>query len=359
MLFFGAELVARHYDKDIASYIRIASFLVAIGIVRTTESLFFRAIVSFSAFGADALYEITRLAILAALVWSGHIDLTSVFAASVGAATVVLAYTSIFFLKRYFDVFSAVREERSWIMPKLLFGYGKWLVFRQTVSRTFHGFDIWFIRIFLNTEAVGYYSFAETLLTILQGFIPTSMLGMLLPWETGNDGRFRYLYQKMLKYGAWIGTVMAVPACIFVPILVGIFFPKYLPAMPLFRIIVFTLPFYAVYQFEKAFLVTLREQELLAKRFLTEVTVNAVILAITLPIIKLYGAALELVVDYVGRVWLYAHYLEKKYPHLSFDLASLFVIDKDDRAFAKQAIRDLTTIRRWFRPARSRINIPT
>jgi O-antigen/teichoic acid export membrane protein len=358
VLFFGAELVARHYDKDISSYIRIASFLVAIGIIRTSQSLFFRSIVSFSAFGANAIYEAMRLVALAAFWFTTDLSLTTILGVSVAAAAVTLLYSSFFFIRRYREAFKDVRAESAWLSPKIILSQGRWLMLRQGVSRMTTGLDTWYVRFFLNTEAVGFYAFARTLLTILQGFIPTSMLGVLLPWELGVEGRLRFIYRRMTKYGIWIGLAIALVAFFTVPPFIGILFPKYNPALPLFRLIVWTLPFYAVYKFQKSFLITLREQELLAKRYLSELLVNAGIAVTLLPAIGLFAIAVEFFVDYIGRVWLYAYYLRKRYPYLSLSWRGFVRFDEDDRKVFHRILEEVFSPRRWFRPARSRVNIP-
>ncbi len=358
VLFFGAEFVARHYDKDISSYIRIASFLVAIGVIRTSQSLFFRSIVSFSAFGANAIYEVIRLIALAIFWFTTDLSLTTVLGVSAAAAAVTLLYSSFFFIRRYREAFKDVRADNVWLSPKIIFSQGKWLMLRQGVSRMTTGLDTWYVRFFLNTEAVGLYAFARTLLTILQGFIPTSMLGVLLPWESGREGRLRFIYRRMTKYGIWIGLAIATVAFFAIPPFIEIVFSKYTPAMPLFRFIVWTLPLYAVYKFQKSFLVMLREQELLAKRYLTELLVNTGIAVTLLPAIGLFAIAVQFFVDYIGRVWLYAYYLQKRYPYLSLSWRGFIRIDEEDRKVFYRILEEVFSPRRWFRPARSRIEIP-
>lgn len=356
-LFFGAGLVAQHYDKDIASYIRIASFLVAIGIMRTSQSLFFRSIVSFGAFGAEALYESVRLGALA-LLWSrGDLALSGILFVSVISALVALLYSSFFFIRRYIHAFQGVTALQEWLSPGIIFTHGRWLIFRQTVSRLINGIDVWYVRFFINTEAVALYVFAENLLTILQRFIPTSMLTMLLPWELGDENRLRFIYRKMTKYGVWLGLSVALVGFIFIPPLVEFLFPKYVPALPLFRLIVWTLPLYAVYQLQKAFLITLREQALLAKRYLTEVGVNAIIAVTLLPRIGLFAVAVKLFVDYGGRVFLYGYFLQKRHAHLSIAFGGLVRVDEEDKKVFWRIIEEIISPGRWFRGARSKIVI--
>lgn len=357
VLFFGADLVAHRYGQDIGSYIRIASVLVAIGSVRTAEAFFFQAKISFAAYGAGALQEVLRLAFLGAFWFFGTLGLRGVLIANVLAAGAVLGYTSFFFVREYRSLFGSVVAEKGILLLGIVRRYGRWVFLRYGFSTAFKQTDVWFIRLFLNTEAVALYSLAFNLVALAQDLIPTGILGTLLPREVPNDRRFRYIYCRMLKYSFWGGAVVAAGALIFVPQIVSVFYPKYLPAMPLFRLMLITLPLYAVYKAQKTFLIVLREQKILTMRLLTEALVTSAILVVLLPLMGLYAAVVEYLVTYAGRVALYSFYLGRRYAHLVLKPAQFFSFDRDDWEYLNRAVRELAHPSRWLRPIRTRVEI--
>ncbi|RJQ36816.1 hypothetical protein C4552_02910 [Candidatus Parcubacteria bacterium] len=359
LVFFGAELIARYYDQDIGGSVRIASFLVLFPALRTMQVLFFRATVSFAAFGAEIIAETTRLGLLVALWWQGGLTLGEVLWAGAIASGVTLAYTSFYFFRRWRELFTGIAPSAGWILPGLIRRYGVWVLTRYAVSRAAKGIDVWYVRVFLNTEAVGLYAFAVNLLTIFQGFVPTAMLGVLLPWEAGDRGRLAIIYRRMLKYGVWVGTAVALGAALVAPPIIYFAMPKYEPALPLVLLLLTTLPLYAVYKYQKSFLVTLREQELLAKRFLSEIAINAVIAFTLLPLLKLYAMALTFLVDYGGRVGLYTYYLRRRYPELTVRFRDFFTVSREDRDLFRAVVASVLKPRWWIRrPANPRIPQP-
>lgn len=355
VLYFGAGIVASYYDKDIASYVRLASILVLIAPIRVVQSIFFRATVSFSAFGAEAVQEIAKLGFLGFWWYEGILGIREILIANIAGAVLALAYTSFWFIQQYRKHFSEVIADSARVLTGLVREYGRWIFLRYGISRAFKGSDVWFVRLFLNTEAVAFYSLAMNLISLLQGIFPTDILGTLLPWELKDKRRLHYIYQRMVKYGLLMGIAVGIGAFIFVPKLIALFFPKYLPAMPVFLWMLVTLPLYAVYKSQKTFLTVLREQKILTMRLVTEQGVVIAILAIFLPFIGIYAAVLSYLVTYAGRVTLFAVYLGRSYPELRLKIKGLVSFDHDDWVFFRRVVRESLKPLRWLGPIKARI----
>jgi len=347
ILFFGADLVARYYDRDIAGYIRLASVLAFIGPLRAAESLFFRSVRSFVAFGVETLQEVIRMAALGAFWFWGSLDLTGVLAAGVIAALCALAYTSFFFIREYRRRFGAISAESGQPLVGIVRGYGRWVFLRYGATRALKGSDVWIVRVFLSTEAVAFYALAINLIAFVQSVIPTNILGILLPWEIQNPERRGRIYRRMVKYGVFFGAAVGAGASIAVPLLIGLLFPKYMPAMPVFLYMLITLPFFAVYKFQKSFLIALREQKVLALRRISEELLSIAVLALFLPLFGLYAAVIAYVVLYGWRVTFFTLYLNRHHPDLRAPLSEIFSFNEDDRLLLSRIIREFLRPGQW------------
>lgn len=355
LLFLGAGLVAQYYDKDIASYIRIMSVMVVFNALNVVQVFFFRAKVSFAAFGAGVLQVALRLVFLVAFWTAATLSLREILISTVLATAATALYTGFFFVREYRALFRGVAASSGWVISGLVRRFGRWIFLRYGVSRVFKGVDMWLIRIFINTEAVAIYAFTINLITFAHSLIPTGMLGTLLPWEAGEWQRFGYIYRRMVKYGFWFGLALAGGAAVFVPFAVEIFFPKYLPAMRIFYPMLATIPLYAVYKFQKTFLVVLREQKMLTMRLVTEGLITLAVLVLLLPVIGLYAAALMYLISYGGRVALYTVFLGRKYPELRLKPRHIVSFDAEDWILVGRAIRELVHPERWLKPIKSRV----
>lgn len=352
VLFFAANLIAAHYDKDIGSLVRIAGALLLLGALKSVLLLFFRAAVSLIAFSTAAMQEIARFAFLIFFWQWGTLGIAEALWAGVLATAVVLVWVAFLFLREHRRIFRGVRAVADRLLMELLKRYGVLVLFRYAFSKATKQLDLWLVQIFLKTEAVALYALATNLVVIVQGFVPTGMSATLLPREVDDERRFGYLYRRGAKYAFWAGALIAAAAALAVPVAVWLAIPKYLPAVPLFLLFLLTTPLYGIYKFQKAVLVVLREQKLLTVRIFSERIVTAGILAVLLPLIGLTAAAVELLVTYGGRVALFSIGMNRRYPAWRLKLRHLFTFDADDRLFIGRIFTELRHPRRWFRPVR-------
>ena len=352
VLMAGAEVIARFYDRDIAGLVRIASFLIPIASLRNIQTTFFGTTLSFVTFGVIAIQDGIRILLLLGLLWVDRLGLAEVLLANVAAAGIVLVYTSYFFLREYRRFFRSAAAAAGWPLIKIFREFGFWVSLRYAFMRAYKNVGVWFVGFFLGAEAVAFYAILMNLATAAQTFIPTNIIGGLLPWEVGRPRRLGFIYRRILKYGVWAGLAIAVGVAVLARPLVALLLPKYLPAMGYLEVMAFTLPLYAVYKSQKVFLTALREQKILALRIFAEAVITAVLLVIFLPLVGLWAIIIEYVAAYLYRVTFYTVYLRKAYPALRLKLREFFAFDRDDRAFLARAIGELREPKRWLRPAR-------
>lgn len=353
ILLVAADLIASAYDRDIASYVRLAGILIVLNALRSLATLFFQAAVSYVAFGASSIQEIARTLLLAALwYFLPAVGLVEVLLVSIGASSVAFLYLAVWFFREYRRIFAATRAFGGWLLPGIVRRYGFLVFLRYSASKAIKQMDAWLVRVFLNTEAVGLYALAVNLLSLVQAAIPTKIFGTLLPREVGDERRLAYLYRRCVKYALWGGAAVAFFAGLAIPPLAGIALPKYEPAMGLFRLLLLTIPLYGVYKFQKAMLFALREQGILTARLFAEGLVTTAVLVVFLPLIGLAAVVVEFLVTYGGRVLLFAFLLARRYPELVLKPVHLLAFDREDGVVLRRALGELRHPGRWFRPVR-------
>lgn len=318
---------------EVSTLVRIASFLVLIEAVRAAEELFFTASVSLAAFGVQAVQEAVKLAAVIVLIAAGALSVPTLLAASVGAAAAAFGYSSLLFAREYRRLFAQAPPAGRRLLLAALRRYGALVLVRYVASRLTKNVRPWLVKVFLGTEAVAFYALAVNLVSLAQGLFPIGMISRLLPWELGDERRLRYLFAYSVKYALWIGVAAAAAAFVVLPPLVSAVFPKYAPAMPLFRVLLATLPFYGVYKVQKGLLLALREHGILTARLVSEMVGVVGLNAVLLPTIGLFGVAVEYTVTYAWRVFLFHRLLGRAHPNLRPKMRNLFTYDDEDRRF--------------------------
>ncbi|OHA09038.1 MAG: hypothetical protein A3A44_00570 [Candidatus Sungbacteria bacterium RIFCSPLOWO2_01_FULL_60_25] len=352
-LFAGAQLIAVHYDKDIATLIRIASMFFIVNAISEVVSIFFRTTISYRAMGAGAVQEFVRLALLLTF-WARHaLTLKELFIISIVTAGVSFLYVGWSFSREYRLAFGHVPMKRAWLMVGVVRQYGGWILMRYGISKVFKQIDPILVRIFLSTEAVGITSAATTGFTYMQQVFPLRSVTTLLPRIIGDEARFGSAYRRGIKYLFWIGCAAVIASAVAVPVGIIVLLPKYQSAIPLFLLILVNIPLYGIYKFQKSSLIVLREQKILTMRLLTEGVATAAILAALLPIIGIYALAMDIFLSYSWRVYFNTSMLARRYPHLRLFPRKLFSYEAEDKEFFIQAFRELFRPRAWFRPVRA------
>lgn len=339
--FFGSDIVAAYYGKDIGGFVRIASFLVALNALQALEDVFFTATVSFSGFAVRTVGEVAKIFFLIGFLSLGTLGIREVLFAAVGAGAAALAFSSFFFLREYRGRFRHVPWLRGWTLWAVLSRYSYWLYLRYAVAKFMKSARPWLVRFFLNTEAVALYALAVNLITLAQSLFPLGMLTRLLPWEVSDPKRFRFIFVRSVKYALWGGVILALAGLFIVPPVVSSILPKYAMSMAVFQAMLLTLPLYGVYKILKSVLGVLREQRLLSVRVVSEAGLVLALNAVLLPVVGLFGIAAELTLTYAWRVWLLARSLGHAYPELALRPKVFFSFDAEDRRFMQRLAASL------------------
>lgn len=340
-IFLGAERIAAHYGALISGLLKIASLLIIVEALREAQGLFFDATVSLAGFAVPAVGELAKLPVLLAFLAVSSLGIREVLVASVIGASAALIYSTLAFARGYRRTFGHVRAGPAPLLLPTFRRYGWLVAVRYAVSRVSKNIRPWLIKAFVGTEAVAFYALAINLITLAQSLIPTAMIGRVLPWQAADPKRLRYVFGRSIKYVFWLGAALAVILAVLAPPLINLIFPKYAPATPLFLAFLPILVLYGVYKLLKSLLVALREQRVLTARLVTEMILVSGLNVLLLPLIGLWGVAVEYALTYAWRVGLFWQALGRNHPELRVRAFSLLSVDGDDRAIAAAIGREV------------------
>jgi O-antigen/teichoic acid export membrane protein len=141
--------------------------------------------------------------------------------------------------------------------------HGKWDILQQFFSNLTSNIQPWVIKTFVSTEAVAIYSIAQTIVSTFMGFFPTKTLGTLVPLRASDTNRMQRIYSYASKYLFLFSIGLAFFSAVITPPVIYFIFPKYLPSLPYFFVLLLWMPANALGAVVSVFLVVLRQQKYL------------------------------------------------------------------------------------------------
>lgn len=338
-LFFGAPLLAFRYQPDFIFTIRIASFLLLLEFFST----FIQALLNMQfRFGASVRISAYSRAV------QFFVLLYFYFFVYIGVKEVLFSLIISLAAAIIFIMPAAIHEWRPWrariaagekLFFKLMLGPGKWDVSRSFVSHITSRVQPFIIKLFLNTEAVGLYGVAKSIVELLLSFLAVDTLSSLVPREIGERGKMRAIFVFGSKYLIVTSLVFIVAGSVGALVLFNLFFDNYLPALPYFYLLVLILPAIAFGQIIDVFLFAWRKQRFTFARSLVRSSLWVGLLVLLLPVAGLWGGiAAEILVVVLSVIWSYV-YLIKLEPAFRPKPRELFSISEDDREIRNTVFR--------------------
>lgn len=337
-VFIFSNFITKFYGSDISLFIKIASILLFVKAIQSIEEIFFQSVVSFSYFSLAALREVFKLIVILFLLFSGNLSILWVMVTHVLAEVLgVLFVTMFIFLKKYKKSFGEIVKTKdlgSFSLVKDIFKQNAGHFFaRYSMSQILKNSMPWFVKFLINVEAVAYYTLAVNLISFANNLVPMAGLQSVLALKSGNLKEVSNITKRALKYTLWIGLFFLLGGFFIVPKIVIFIFPKYVPAMGVFKIMVFALPLFGAFKILKSVLFVLREQNILTQRLINELLITILGSFILLPTVGVVGTGIIHVSVYLERVIFMYKKLTKKYPSFGLSLNFLFNFDKQDRLF--------------------------
>ena len=341
-VFFGADLIAGWYGKDISILIKWASALLITNAFQSLTAVFLDSVVSFNQNFLALLREFLKLILILYFVFFAQFGILQVIIAHVVSEIIAVTVFSTFvFIKNYRKAFVAIRAKAEHLLIPLIKNYGSRVFAVFTLKEVLQDSVPWLIKFFVNTEGVALYSLSVNLISLMQDLIPMSGMKPLLVLKADDPGQFRFLFSRSIKYVFWFGTLLLIASFIIVPPFVKLLFPDYAPAIPIFWAMALALPIYGVVKVIAIALATLREYTILTMRLVNEILILFIGSAILLPSIGMIGIGLIYFVRHLERlIFLYTR-LVKKHAGFKIKFINLFKFDDIDRQFIRKIFHNL------------------
>ena len=340
LLIIFSRMVSAHYGYNIAYSVSLAALALPFLASISAMSLFFRSSICFSALGTSVFGEMSKLVVILLLwFWQG-LGITQVLISYLAGQVLSFLFAGAHFLRLYRRIF--IRTEgyvSGSLVFKLFKKYGVWIFVRYILAKIAGNIRPWVMKIFISTEAIGFFSFAQSIISMIMSLLPFGMFGDLLPREIRDKKRVRFLFVHVIKYSAWLSLLCAVLSYFLLPPLVNIFLPKYGMAMVLFKFMTPAIFLYGLYKFFRMTLVVFKEQKILTLKSFDNSILTPLTLMFLLPLFGVAGAAIEYVLTYAVTTFLFYFNLVRVHPYLVLRLKELLVIDEYDRMFFMRIYR--------------------
>lgn len=339
-VFFGADIIAGFYGKDIAIFIKIASALLILWAAQSIFSIFSQSVISFADQSLGAIREFIKLFLIVGFILFSKLGILEVIIAHVAAEGAAMTFFAIFiFIKIYQKAFRDVKAHRSYLMLEVVKTHGARVFLIYGLKSVLRNIMPWIVNFYLSVEAVAFYAVALNLATFVQDFLPFAGIKPILILKAGKVEELCAIFGRGLKYTLWIGTLYFVVAFFAVPPVLAFIFPKYVPAIPVFLLMVSVLPIYGALKLINTTIGVLREYGILAQRVMNEILVMVIGSAIFLPIFGLTGIGLVYIAMRLERMWFLYGQLIKRYPIFKIKIKNLINFDSIDKEFAVKSFR--------------------
>lgn len=242
LMFFIHLLATNIFTENVSSAIFILSFSFLLVPLRNLFTIIFIVTKSFYAQGIFSfLDELFRLFLILFLFNYTEMRLEGVFLGSVIGQCLATVIIFPLFLKLYKPINIHIKTQTQNIFESLIL-HGKWSVFSSYFNTFGQNMRLWIIQLFLGTNAVSIFSLALNMFIHTQSLV--SLSGTMSPIiaEHNADKRLiNKIVSKAIKYQFIVFGVISLGGVIFMPVLVNYLFPKYITALPIYYIFLFTM----------------------------------------------------------------------------------------------------------------------
>lgn len=257
---------------------------------------------------------------------------------SIGIAAIVISYAiatgvpALLFLPLFLNLFKGVRQSGSYSLTATIRAHGKWSILLDYANEGSNFLKPWIIGYFVGIEAVGIFSAATSMLSVVANIVPINqILASVLPRESHDRDRTGFIFTRTLKYWMWLYALLALGTLVAAPLLIPIIFPKYQAALPFLLIMLLSLFATAINNATAQALNTFRRQrDLLVSTVAPRIVSVCAVLPLALTWLGLYGAVLDQIFTSYASAFMRNRYI-KDLQELSIRWRSFFEFDDFDR----------------------------
>lgn len=328
---FGGEALEQWVGVG-AKYIHILAILVIFEPLGAFYRIVFGVFLDFGWLTFHRIMrDITRIAALGAFFLAGGAGISGALWSLIASAAATSLIALSFYRRGVILIIPSYKEIKV-ALRALFLKHGKWALLDDFVSNSGRNIRPFIIKTFVGIEAVALISVAQNLISYTTSLFPIrDVLLPLFPRLTNDPAELKKHINRALKYSILAHLLLAAAAAACVPLFVRLFFPKYLPSLPFFYLLLFGLPWTGFRSVLLPVFYALKEQ-----RILFRLTVGRILFVtfagVTLTyFFGIWGAAFELL--FVGIVitppMVYA--LHRLIPSWRLNFRELFYFDASDR----------------------------
>lgn len=343
------DYLSTHYAIDFAQYFIFLIAYVVLQYLRNAAGMIFQISEKFSYLAWINIVEVFgKLLIVAGVVATIGLNLQFLILANIITTLIVVLIFMPMAVKWYRVIPRIAPYEGAVILP-VIKAHGKWQMAINIISSLMATVTYWLLKVFLSTEAVAIFSLAQSMFSALAALVPVKTIMMpVMARKSADERMISHLTERVTKYSLLIFMLIIISGFVLVSPMVHLFFPKYLAAIPIFKILIFKLLFNAFAFTQVPFLYVYKNQRFL---FASALFDALLVLAVSPLLMQLWGVSglvieslLTLTIITGFREW----YIRRRYAVKSISLKSLFSFDQYDRVLLKEIF---TKIKMRFTPS--------
>lgn len=331
IVFLGAQSISSYYNGQITPLLKIAAFTFLISAFRTTFTTLFSVQMRFFTQSFHTLIEeMAKLVLVLVLLVKFEMGAVGLMYANLFSQFIALALIFPFFWRalrpllrfspKHFSIFGLIKN------------HGKWSFFSGYLNDFSQNARIWIIKIFIGTEAVGIFSVAIGLLNHTASLLPLSqVLTPIIPRHIKDGSRLRTIIGKTIKYQTLAMIFLGLFGFFAFPPVIGFLFPNYKTAMPIYRILIFSLAGGGAAGILTAVFYAMQAQ----KKYFFSIVWRVVLTAFLSPLFIYFGGLAGAALEYVFNVYIVAieryFRIKKIEPALGGITKGIFIFDEYDR----------------------------
>lgn len=227
VLFFGSSLFATHlHQPTIALYLRIASFSFVAGTLRALLTVLTAAELRFKFQSVLSIFDEAIKLLFLFGFFALQLGAGAVLYATVLAPLAVVVLTLPWGIRSLMPLMRAPAAEEPW--HKLILSHRFWGIASSYLTTLNQNARLWVVQLFLGTEAVGLFSFAQGLVSQAVSLVTFPQIAApIIARAAHAPERLADYANRALKYQLWIALLALVPGALITPFFIHRFFPVY------------------------------------------------------------------------------------------------------------------------------------
>ena len=341
LLFFGIDFLDAKYDNSFRFLVKLISILflteVFLGTLRSLLRL--RLFFDLDA-RRNSNYKTAQMFFLGFFYFTTGLEIKTIIMSMI-FGSVITSISLLTGARKAFGFWSDVKMSNQPVLMKLFLNYGKWDIIRRFFVRANVRMLPWLIKLFINTEAVGIYSVASSMVGIIKNFIGTRTLATLITRRLDDEILLKTVFGFGMKYFSMASFLAMSASWVVVPMVVKIFFPQYLAVLPFFYILSLNLPFKSFGHILGIFLIAYQKQKFMFFQKMLSAGLNLLLLVLFLPLFGLWGLVVpEVLIDVLLTYISYKYVIGFK-PAFALSRKMFFTYTDDDRALFSLVYKNL------------------